>query len=53
VPDSQCRLAALTMQASFTVGDLTGGLVTSIQQLGEHAHRLPMLHTENAPEHDL
>lgn len=53
LPDSQCGLAALTMQASFAAGDLTGGLVTGIQQLGEHAHQLPMLHTENAPEHNL
>jgi uncharacterized membrane protein YgcG len=53
LPDSQCGLAALTMQASFAAGDLTGGLVTGIQQLGEHAHQLPMLHTENTPEHGL
>ena len=53
LPDSQCGLAALTMQASFAAGDLTGGLVTGVQQLGEHAHQLPMLHTENAPEHNL
>jgi uncharacterized membrane protein YgcG len=53
LPDSQCGLAALTMQASFAAGDLTGGLVTGIQQLGEHAHQIPMLHTENAPEHNL
>jgi uncharacterized membrane protein YgcG len=45
--DSQCGLAALTMQASFAAGDLTGGLVTGVQQLGEHAHQLPMLHTEH------
>ncbi len=53
LPDSQCGLAALTMQASFAAGDLTGGLVTGIQQLGEHAHQLPMLHTDNSPEHNL
>ncbi len=53
LPDSQCGLAALTMQASFAAGDLTGGLVTGIQQLGEHAHQLPMLHTDNAPDHNL
>ena len=53
LPDSQCGLAALTMQASFAAGDLTGGLVTGIQQLGEHAHQLPMLHTDNTPDHNL
>lgn len=46
--DSQCGLAALTMQASFAAGDLTGGIVTGVQQLGEHARQLPMLHTEHA-----
>jgi len=45
--DAQCGLAALTMQASFAAGDLTGGLVTGVQQLGEHARQLPMLHTEH------
>jgi uncharacterized membrane protein YgcG len=47
LPDAQCGLAALTMQASFAAGDLTGGLVTGVQQLGEHARQLPMLHTEH------
>lgn len=51
--DSRCGLAALTMQASFAAGDLTGGLVTGIQQLGDHAHQLPMLHRDNSPEHNL
>jgi hypothetical protein len=41
------------MQASFGAGDLTGGLVTGIQLVGEHADQLPMLHTDNTPEHDL
>lgn len=44
--DSQAGLAALTMQASFAAGDLTGGLVTGIQQLGEHAHQPPLLHAD-------
>ncbi|HYU85396.1 MAG TPA: DUF5130 family protein [Kribbellaceae bacterium] len=47
LPDAQCGLAALTMQASFAAGDLTGGLVTGVTQLGEHARQLPMLHTEH------
>jgi uncharacterized membrane protein YgcG len=46
LPDSQCGLAALTMQASFAAGDLTGGLVTGVQQLGDHAHQPPMLHAD-------
>jgi uncharacterized membrane protein YgcG len=50
LPDGQCGLAALTMQASFAAGDLTGGIVTGVQQLGEHARQLPMLHTEHADD---
>ncbi len=46
--DAQCGLAALTMQASFAAGDLTGGLVTGVQQLGEHARQLPMLHVDES-----
>lgn len=44
--DAQAGLAALTMQASFAAGDLTGGLVTGVQQLGEHARQLPLLHAD-------
>ena len=44
--DAECGLAALTMQASFAAGDLTGGIVTGVQQLGEHARELPMLHAD-------
>jgi uncharacterized membrane protein YgcG len=43
--DSQAGLAALAMQTSFAAGDLIGGLVTGIQQLGDHAHQPPLLHT--------
>jgi uncharacterized membrane protein YgcG len=46
VTDAQAGLAALTMQTSFAAGDLTGGLVTGVQQLGEHARQLPMLHAD-------
>lgn len=42
--DTSAGLAALTMQTSFATGDLTGGLVTGVQQLGEHAHQAPLLH---------
>jgi uncharacterized membrane protein YgcG len=43
--DSQAGLAALSMQTSFAAGDLTGGLVTGVQQLGDHARQPPTLHT--------
>ena len=42
--DTSAGLAALTMQTSFAAGDLTGGLVTGVQQLGDHAHQAPLLH---------
>ena len=42
--DTQAGLAALTMQTSFAAGDLTGGLVTGVQQLGDHAHLPTTLH---------
>lgn len=44
--DSQAGLAALSMQTSFAAGDLTGGLATGIQQLGDHAHVPPMMHAD-------
>lgn len=42
--DASAGLAALAMQTSFAAGDLTGGIVTGVQQLGEHAHQPPLLH---------
>jgi uncharacterized membrane protein YgcG len=42
--DTQAGLAALTMQTSFAAGNLTGGLVTGVQQLGDHAHLPTTLH---------
>lgn len=45
--DSACGLAALTMQAAFTAGDLTGGLVRGLHQLGDHARRPDTLHVES------
>jgi uncharacterized membrane protein YgcG len=42
--DTSAGLAALTMQTSFATGDLTGGLVTGVQQLGDHAHQAPLVH---------
>jgi uncharacterized membrane protein YgcG len=45
--DTAAGLAALTMQTSFATGDLTGGLVTGVQQLGTHAHQPPLLHASD------
>jgi uncharacterized membrane protein YgcG len=42
--DTSAGLAALAMQTSFATGDLTGGLVTGVQQLGDHAHLPNLLH---------
>jgi uncharacterized membrane protein YgcG len=42
--DTSAGLAALAMQTSFATGDLTGGLVTGVQQLGTHAHLPKLLH---------
>jgi uncharacterized membrane protein YgcG len=42
--DTACRLAVATMTSSFLAGDLVGGLVRGIQQLGEAAHHPTTLH---------
>lgn len=42
--DTACRLAVATMTSSFLAGDLVGGLVRGIQQLGEAAHHPQTLH---------
>ncbi len=42
--DGECRLAAASMQSSFTAGDLSGGLMTGIQQLANAAYHAPTLH---------
>jgi uncharacterized membrane protein YgcG len=42
--DAACRLAVATMTSSFLAGDLVGGLVRGIQQLGEAAHHPETLH---------
>jgi uncharacterized membrane protein YgcG len=49
--DTSAGLAALTMQTSFATGDLTGGLVTGVQQLGDHAHQAPMVHVNEPHKH--
>lgn len=43
--DIECRLAAAAMQTSFAAGDVVGGLVIGIQQLGESARHPRTLHT--------
>lgn len=42
--DVDCALAAATMQTSFAGGDIVGGLVVGIQQLGEAARQPRTLH---------
>jgi hypothetical protein len=42
--DTACRLAVATMTSSFLAGDVVGGLVRGIQQLGEAAHHPETLH---------
>lgn len=42
--DAEVGLAAATMQSSFAVGDLSGGLVGGIQQLGCAARQPELLH---------
>jgi uncharacterized membrane protein YgcG len=40
----ECRLAAASMQTSFAAGDIVGGLVNGLQQLGEAARAPRTLH---------
>lgn len=42
--DAECRLAAATMQSSFALHDLAGGLTAGIQQLANAAYEAPMMH---------
>ncbi len=39
VPNRSCALAALSMRASFSAGDLTGGIVTGLRMLADAAGR--------------
>ncbi|MEN3362559.1 MAG: hypothetical protein V7637_6541 [Mycobacteriales bacterium] len=39
LPDRSCALAVLSMEASFTVGDLVGGLVNGLRMLADQAGR--------------
>jgi hypothetical protein len=43
--DYDCRLAAVSMQTSFQAGDIIGGLVNGVQQLGQSARHPETLHT--------
>jgi hypothetical protein len=40
VPNKSCALAALSMRASFSAGDLAGGIVTSLRMLSDAAGRI-------------
>jgi uncharacterized membrane protein YgcG len=42
--DFDCRLAAASMQTSFAAGDIVGGLVAGVQQLGLSARKPKTLH---------
>ena len=42
--DVECGLAAATMQTSFMVGDIVGGLTAGIHQLGDAARHPTTLH---------
>ena len=42
--DVECGLAAASMQTSFSGGDIVGGLVVGIQQLGEASRAPKTLH---------
>ncbi|WP_230207987.1 DUF5130 family protein [Microlunatus sp. Gsoil 973] len=48
--DPECRLAAATMQSSFVVHDLAGGLTAGIQQLANAAYHAPTLHLSDTHE---
>jgi hypothetical protein len=41
LPDRACKLAALSMSAAFSGGDLGGGIVSGIAQLADHAGKTP------------
>ena len=40
MPNKSCALAALSMRASFSAGDLTGGIVTGLRMLSDAAGRI-------------
>ncbi|GIG60985.1 hypothetical protein Lfu02_53570 [Longispora fulva] len=40
LPDRDCALAAFSMTAAFTGGDLAGGIVTGLSQLASHTQKI-------------
>ena len=46
--DKSCALTAMTMQTLFEAGDLVGGIVRGLYQLGDHARQPETLHTDQA-----
>lgn len=46
LPNRDVALAAITMQSTFANGDLVGGLVAGVRQLGEMARQPRTLHTD-------
>lgn len=44
--DSACSLVALAMQTAFAAGDLAGGIVHGLHQLGDHARHPQSQHTQ-------
>jgi hypothetical protein len=45
--DADCGLAAASMESNFAGGDIVGGLVIGVQQLGEAARAPRTLHTRH------
>jgi Domain of unknown function (DUF5130) len=41
LPNRSCALAALSMEAAFTVGDLVGGIVNGLRMLSDQVGRRP------------
>ncbi|MBA8796095.1 putative membrane protein YgcG [Friedmanniella endophytica] len=46
--DYACRLAAASMQGNLAAGDITGGLVAGLVQLGQAASRPRTLHLDRS-----
>ncbi|MGW5365505.1 DUF5130 family protein [Actinopolymorpha pittospori] len=44
--DTDCELVVLAMRSAFADGDLVGGLVAGLQQLGDHARQPRTVHTD-------
>lgn len=40
--DRTCALAAMSMTTAFSVGDLTGGIISGVSMLADHARRAPI-----------